>query len=163
LPVVLFDQSRELVPLRRNQPLPLLRDRPSYLTTTRDERLFVNQPQLLAPYRDAVEMIVRSHASRIGLVLGGDSWEYPVWRMLRDRAPDHPLRIEHVGFPGEPRWPLGPFLPDIVFWSGGVAPLTLEIEGRNFTRAGPPATVAVYTRLGLALDESQRACLAPFT
>jgi hypothetical protein len=150
LPVLLFDQSRELVPLWRNRPLPLQRDRPSYLTMTRDEQLFVNQPQLLAPYREAVETIGRSNASAIGLVLGGDSWEYPLWRMLRDRNPTHPVRIEHVGLPGEPAWPLGPFVPDILFWSGGVAPLTLDIDGRHFTRMGPAGTVAVYARLGLA-------------
>jgi hypothetical protein len=154
LPVVLLDQSRELVPLWRNRPLPLLRDRPSYLATSRDDRLFVNQPQLLTPYREAVEMIIGSNASRIGLVLGGDSWEYPVWRMLRDRnAGGRPLRIEHVGLRGEPRWPLGPFVPEVVFWSGEVAPATIEIEGLHFTRAGPPGPVAVYMRVGLALDE----------
>jgi hypothetical protein len=152
LPVVLLDQSRELVPLRRDRPLPLLRDRPSYLTTSRDERLFVNQPALLAPYRDAVDIIVRSNASRVGLVVGGDSWEYPVWRLLRDRNPGHPVRMEHVGLPGPARFPLGPFVPEIVFWSGEAAPPVIEIEGQEFTRAGPSGTVAVFTRIGLALS-----------
>ena len=152
LPVLLLNQARELVPLWRDRPLPLLRDRPSYLTRTAAERLFVNQPQLLGPYREAVEVIARSNAAQIGLILGGDSWEYPVWRMLRDRAPGHPVRIEHVGLPPDQRWPLGPFSPDILFWNNGEAPLTVEINGRDFTRVGPPATVAVYTRVGLALN-----------
>jgi hypothetical protein len=152
LPVLLFNQARELVPLSRNRLLPLNRDRPSYLTQTRGQKLFVNQPQLLAPYQEAVEAIVRSDASQIGLLLGGDSWEYPLWRMIRDRAPGRPLRIEHVGLAGEPGWPLGPFVPDLLFWNHGDAPLTIEIEGRQFTRLGPEGPIAVYARIGLALN-----------
>jgi hypothetical protein len=47
LPVLMFSQSSEFVPLLRNRPLPLVRDRPSYLTQSAMERLFVHQPQLL--------------------------------------------------------------------------------------------------------------------
>jgi 4-amino-4-deoxy-L-arabinose transferase-like glycosyltransferase len=154
LPDLLLNQTSELIPLERNRPLPLRRDRPSYLTQSRDERLFVSQPQMLAPYRDAVETIVRSNASQIGLMLGGDSWEYPVWRMLRDRNLDRPLRIEHVGVPADLPWPLGPFSPEIVFWSGEEAPLTVEVEGRQFMRLGPPGPVAVYRRLGVAFGSA---------
>lgn len=139
---------------RTNGLIALERERPSYLSQSRDERLFVRKPQMLAPYRQAVETIVRSNASRIGLMLGADSWEYPVWRMLRDRAPDRALRIEHVGVPADLPWPLGPFSPEIVFWSGEEAPLMLEIEGGQFLRLGPPGPVAVYRRLGLALGAS---------
>jgi hypothetical protein len=143
LPPLLFNQARELVPLSRS--------RPSYLAQTRDEKLFVDQPGLLAPYRDAVEAIVRSDGSQIGLLLGEDSWEYPLWRMIRDRSPGRPLRIEHVGLSGDAFWPLGPFVPDLLFWNHGDAPLTVEIEGREFTRIGPPGPIAVYARIGLAL------------
>ena len=31
--------------------------------------------------------------SRLGLVLGGDSWEYPLWQLLKDTKK---LRIEHI-------------------------------------------------------------------
>jgi hypothetical protein len=156
LPDLLLNQTSELISLERNRPLPLRRDRPSYLTQSRDERLFVSQPQMLAPYRDAVDTIVRSNASQIGLMLGGDSWEYPVWRMLRDRNPDRPLRIEHVSVPGDLAWPLGPFSPELVFWSSAdEAPLMIEVEGRQFMRLGPSGTVAVYRRLGLAFGAAR--------
>jgi 4-amino-4-deoxy-L-arabinose transferase-like glycosyltransferase len=149
LPVLFLNQSRELIPLSRNRPLPLLRDRPSYLSTSETERLFVNQQHLLGPYRDAVETIVRSRATQIGLVLGGDSWEYPIWRMLRDRNLGYSIRIEHVGLPSELPPPLGPFLPEALFWNNGDAPPTLEVGGREFVRAGPRGAIAVYTRAGL--------------
>jgi hypothetical protein len=150
LPVLFLNQSRELIPLFRERPLPLLRDRPSYLSTSATERLFVNQQHLLGPYRNAVETIVRSGASQIGLILGGDSWEYPIWKMLRDHKLDYSIRIEHVGLPSEAQFPLGPFLPEVLFWNNGDAPPTLRIGGRDFYRAGPPSMIAVYMRAGLA-------------
>jgi hypothetical protein len=161
LPVLFLNQSRELLPLSRNRPFPLLRDRPSYLSTSAMDRLFVNQQQLLGPYRDAVETIVRSRASQVGLILGGDSWEYPIWRMLRDRQLNYRIRIEHVAVPTDAQWPLGPFLPEVLFWNNGDAPPTLTINGRQFVRAGPPGTIAAYTRAGLASRGLFPLCVVP--
>jgi hypothetical protein len=152
LPVLMFNHSRELVPLFRDRPLLLLRDRQSYLTQSAMEQLFVNQPQLLGPYQRAIEAIASSNASQVGLILGGDSWEYPIWRMLRDRKLDHPVRIEHVDVSGNPRWPLGPLSPDVVFWNlgKGEPPPTLAVDGREFVRIGPPGMVVIYARNGFA-------------
>jgi hypothetical protein len=152
LPVLMFNQSRELVPLLRNRPLWL---RASYLTQSAMERLFVNQSQLLGPYQRAIEGIAGSNASQVGLILGGDSWEYPVWRMLRDRKLDHPVRLEHVNLSGNPRWPLAPFFPDVVFWSlgEGEPPPTLAVSGREFVRIGPPGIAVVYAPTGFAPPE----------
>jgi hypothetical protein len=144
LPVLLLNQARELVPLSRNWLLPLNRDRVSYLVQSRLERLFVNQPALLAPYQNAVEAIVKSDAAQIGLVLGGDSWEYPVWSMLRGRELRHSIRIEHVNVAGQDQWPLGPFMPKILFWNNGIAPAQLSVSGKEFVRLGPPAEIAVF-------------------
>jgi len=144
LPAILLNPARELIPLSRN--------RPSYLMQPYIERLFVNQPRLLEPYRDAVDVIVRSNASQIGLVLGVDSWEYPIWSMLGARKLDHPVRIEHVALPRASRYPLGPFVPDVLFWNEyGEAPPTFTLDGREFVRVGPPGTIAAYVRPALAL------------
>jgi len=169
LPVLMFNQLSELVPLSAavqrsaiaafrilgNRPLPLLRDRASYLAQSAMERLFVQRLPLLGPYQSAIESIARSNASQVGLILGGDSWEYPVWRMLRDCKLDHPVRIEHVDVSGNPPWPLGPFVPDVVFWSlgEGEPPPTLAVDGREFVRIGPPGVAVVYARIGFASPE----------
>jgi hypothetical protein len=151
LPFLMFNHSRQLVPLFRG------RDRPSYLTQSAMERLFFNQPELLGPYQSAIEAIARSNASQVGLILGSNSWEYPVWRMLRDRKLNHPVRIEHVNVSGTPRWPLGPFFPDVVFWSVGEGeiepPPTLAVGGREFMRIGPPDIAVVYAPTGFATPE----------
>jgi hypothetical protein len=126
------------------------------------EQLFVNRPQLLGPYRCAIHVIARSNASQVGLILGSNSWEYPVWRMLRDHKLDHPVRIEHVNVSGDPAWPLGPFVPDVVFWSVGEGepPSMLVVDGREFVRMGPPSTAVVYARKGLLRTEGIAADLA---
>ena len=143
LPFLMFNHSRELVPFR---------GRPSYLTQSAMERLFDNQPELLGPYQRAIEAIVASNGSQVGLILGGDSWEYPVWRMLRDRKL---VRIEHVNVSGNPRWPLGPFFPDVVFWSLGEGEPSprLAVDGREFVRIGPPDMAVIYASIGFARPE----------
>ena len=149
LPVLMFNPSRELVPNFRS-------NRPSYLTQSAMERLFFNQPRLLGPYQRAIEAIAGSNASQVGLILGSfQHWEYPVWRMLRDRKLDHPVRIEHVNVPGTPRWPVRPFVPDVVFWSleEGEPPPTLVVDGREFVRIGPPDMAVIYARTGFAPPE----------
>jgi hypothetical protein len=146
LPVLLFNQSRELVSFR---------GRPSYLTQSAMEQLFVNRPQLRGPYQCAIEVIARSTPSQVGLILGFDSWEYPVWRMLHDRKLHHPVRIEHVNVSGNPPWPVGPFVPDVVFWSFGEGepPPTLVVDAREFVRIGPPGMAVVYAGKGVLPTE----------
>jgi hypothetical protein len=135
LPALLFNWTRQLIPFH---------NRPSYLMQSYTERMFVNKPSLLEPYRDAVEVIVRSKASQVGLV--ADYWEYPIWSMLRARKLDYPVRIEHVGLPPAQHYPLGPFVPDVLFWYHGDAPPTVNVDGLKFVRVGPPATIAAYVR-----------------
>src|SRR5262249_59612403 len=81
LPFLMFNHSRELVPFR---------GRPSYLTQSAMERLFDNQPQLLGPYQRAIEAIVASNGSQVGLILGGGSWEDPVCGKPPERQPVPP-------------------------------------------------------------------------
>ena len=62
-------------------------------------------------------------------VLGGDSWEHPIWRMLRDCKPNHPVRIEHVNGSGNPRWPLEPGS----FGEGDPLPRSTSMGGNRAT------------------------------
>ncbi len=54
-----------------------------------DDMLFTARPELMSPYREAVDYAARHNDSQIGLVMGGDDWEYPLWRGLR-RVGDAP-------------------------------------------------------------------------
>jgi hypothetical protein len=155
VPVLIFNQTHELVPLWRTQFPSLGRDRPSYLTQTPLERLFANQLWMIEPYREAIDVIAGSNATKIGLILDKDSWEYPIWSMLRWRKGARPPRIEHVLVSGGTDWPLGPFAPEMLFWDKGEseAPETLTLNGEKFHRieqSGPivahPNRIAVFAR-----------------
>ena len=82
LPFLLLNQIRRVVPVKLGWPST---DRASYLTQSPEERLFANKPELLEPFRDAADAIVHSKASQVGLLIGSDSWEYPLWALLRVR------------------------------------------------------------------------------
>lgn len=156
LPALIFNHSRTLIPLWRAQFPSLGRDRPSYLAQTRLERLFVNQPQMLAPYQNAIEIVTRSNATQLGIMMDRDNFEYSIWRLLRDYRRTHPMRIEAVGVPGRDHWPLGPFVPDLIFRDQAPAepPPTLTIEGQTYhlihrsgALIGHPSEVAIYARV----------------
>lgn len=151
LPPLLFNQSRQLVPLVPGQPFPVGWYRPSYLAQTANTRLFANNPALRQPYEDAVNAIVHARVTQVGLLLhGGDRWEYPIWRMLRDQGGfDYPVRIEHLAAEGKAEFPLGPFQPEAVFWvHSEEAPASIMVGDRQFNRAGPSDVVAVFFPAG---------------
>jgi len=156
LPVLFLNQSRELVPLWRTMFPSLGRDRLSYLPQTRLERQFTNQPQMLEPYRDAIDVIAGSNASQIGLIMDRDNFEYPIWLMLRGRMPGRPLRIESVNVPGATFWPLGAFTPEMIFWDKETEKEdeVITVGGQDYRRiyqSGPPVAhpnrIAVYQRI----------------
>ena len=64
-------------------------------TTARTALAFANRPEMLGPYVSAAEYIKRSGVRDVGLILGGDTWEYPLWVLLDDDAGGVP-RIENV-------------------------------------------------------------------
>jgi len=81
-----------LPPLLANVSRPLL-GQDSIFTKDRISQYFTNQPELEIPYRKAMAQLPRD-CSRVGLLLGINSWEYPIW-VLRNVSGKH-LSIEHV-------------------------------------------------------------------
>ncbi len=77
-----------------NATRPLLGEA-SVFRVARLEQYFTARPELLVPYLGARERL-SSHACReVGLVLGPDDAEYPLWVVLKG-SPKPPERIEHV-------------------------------------------------------------------
>ena len=88
IPALLLNASRPLVSF---QSYP-----PSFLRQDRIEGLFANNPGEVAYYVEAVDALVEIRASQIGLLLESNRREYPIWKMLRERKLDYPVRLEHV-------------------------------------------------------------------
>lgn len=83
LPYVLKNQSRPII------------GQESIMATSRTELYFRNRPSLIEPYISSTQFVLKSQCSDIGLVLGGDDWEYPFWVLLHEND-KRTIRIEHV-------------------------------------------------------------------
>lgn len=48
---------------------------------------------------DLADLLVQSRPKRVGLVMGGDSVEYPIWYLLRERLSDRemPTIVDETG------------------------------------------------------------------
>ena len=68
----------------------------SIFTTSRIKQYFRDRPSLADPYIESAQLLSNSHCSDIGLVLGQDDLEYPLWVLLREKASEI-VRLEHVG------------------------------------------------------------------
>jgi hypothetical protein len=115
------------------------------VTTPRAAQRFRNHPGLRPAYEAAAGVVGDMGCRRVGLVLGWDGWEYPLWPLLRARL-DPGLRIEHVLVqntsrrfarpdPGAPcaLVVVEPGLGDMVTW-----------QGRAFVRRWESGPVRVY-------------------
>ena len=73
---------------------------------------FYKRPTLVQQYVPIAAAINAQGCRQIGLVLGEDDWEYPLWALLKLSRPG--LRIEHVQVGNASQhlpYPLGPFSP----------------------------------------------------
>lgn len=64
------------------------------LTDPREQQYFVNNPGYYYSYRKAAEQLSKGTCRDVGLVMGGDSWEYPLWALLDNMGGK--FRMEHV-------------------------------------------------------------------
>ena len=67
----------------------------SVLALPRPAQQFRNHPMLQPVYEAAADVLSTMGCKRVGLVLGGDDWEYPFWPLLRARFGGDPW-MEHV-------------------------------------------------------------------
>jgi len=77
-PWLLSNQSRPLVPIA-----PLSRNA-SILANDRVSQYFVKRPSLKSQYLEAVQVLNQTPCRVIGLVSGGNEWEYPLWVLLHE-------------------------------------------------------------------------------
>jgi 4-amino-4-deoxy-L-arabinose transferase-like glycosyltransferase len=77
-----------------NTTRPIL-GRDNIFTKSRMKQYFTSRPSLFEPYKEAVQIISELHGSDIGLIIGGNDWEYPLWVLLREKT-NKIIRLEHV-------------------------------------------------------------------
>ena len=112
---------------------PLLGER-SVLRTSRVDQYFPFRPDLKAEYMGAAEFLRSKECSDVGLVLGWDDFEHPLWVLLPELRMGRG-RLEHVGVTNssarleEHR---RPFTPCAVVAVSRVMFETVEIGGRSY-------------------------------
>ncbi|TVU53877.1 MAG: hypothetical protein EA414_10070 [Arthrospira sp. PLM2.Bin9] len=89
---LIFNESRPLVfnskILSENQVNNLW-------TLSRNDQYFINIPKLQAPYSESVDFILTENCKDVGLILGGDTWEYPFWVLFKQKS-DRPITLRHI-------------------------------------------------------------------
>lgn len=68
---------------------------PNIFASPPGELVFIAQPDWRGQYEAVTNTIRERGIARVGLVLGGDTWEYPVWTMLGEPEAGQ-VRIEHM-------------------------------------------------------------------
>ncbi|QSJ19644.1 glycosyltransferase family 39 protein [Nostoc sp. UHCC 0702] len=83
LPWVFFNRYRPLV------------DSNNIFNTSRTEQYFSNRPYLNNVYFGAIEFLNSKQCSDIGLTLGSDPWEYPLWIIWQQNT-QKTVKIQHI-------------------------------------------------------------------
>jgi len=88
-----------LMPLLLNPARPIIRHRPIW-SIPREKQYFADMGAWYEPYRSAVESVAATGCRRVGIHLGENDWEHPIWVMLRNRLRDG-VEIRHVAVPNQ--------------------------------------------------------------
>lgn len=77
-----------------NRYRPVL-DSNNIFKTPRVEQYFKNRPELQQPYIQAVQFLNSKQCDKVGLMMGQDTWEYPLW-MIMQQYLENEYTIRHV-------------------------------------------------------------------
>jgi hypothetical protein len=83
--------------LLQSHQKPLLDTRANVLIVPRDRQYFASNPALFDPYMQASRVLRDSGCAKVGLVLGGNDWEYPLWALTNTST--RKISFEHVKVP----------------------------------------------------------------
>lgn len=90
-----FNRIRPLLSINQ---IPVIKNwtvKENIWNTSRERLLFNNKSYLYEDYRDACISLSENNVQDIALVIGGDSWEYPLWYQLRHSMVSLP-HIQHL-------------------------------------------------------------------
>lgn len=94
----------------------------------KEERYFLSRTEEYVPYREVTDYLLENNDKEIGLLLGSDTYEYPIWKMADAD------RIEHVCVENETQiYEDKEFIPEVILViheSAGED--ILECHGKNY-------------------------------
>ena len=96
LPWVFLNRNRPLLfEVLRVKGFVLKSDFTNIFNTDRTTQMFRNRPELKDAYVGAASLLAARNCDRIGLSIGSDDWEYPLWKLLHIGSGSS-YRVEHV-------------------------------------------------------------------
>ena len=111
--IILFATSMPYV-FKNNTRRIFSNGKQTIFNTSRLEQYFRNDSSLIEPYRKAVEAALATECRDIGLYMGFNHWDYPLWIMFNEQlARGEKIRLEHlyVNQFVPKKYPLGDFQP----------------------------------------------------
>jgi len=95
--IILFAYSTPFLILNKTRSFVALRNDSILSTGGRFKSYFINRPDLYADYSAAAKIIMDEGAEEVGLCLGYDDYEYPLWVLVGRQASRGTPRFRHVG------------------------------------------------------------------
>jgi 4-amino-4-deoxy-L-arabinose transferase-like glycosyltransferase len=94
--IILFFGIFVFIPLIFNTSRPLMVSKitcqRSIWENSRDELIFNNRSEdYMKAYIHACDLIIKNTPDKVGIIIGGDSWEYPLWQYLKQHAQNIPI------------------------------------------------------------------------
>lgn len=91
---------------------------------------FTNRDYEYETYVNITQIVRENNFNEIGLKIGEDIYEYPIWKMLSDVA----IRIEHVNVENmSVQYADNSFTPDCIIWIGKVPEETVCRNGKEYS------------------------------
>ena len=123
------------IPVTENYLRPLVGER-RITQTTRMNQYFPSKAHEQAAYVDAAALLRTHNCTQVGLMIGWDEFEHPLWVLLGDLISDGG-RMSHVSVTNSSahlknRWPV--FRPCSIVSVGYPVEKTLEIDGQLFVQ-----------------------------
>ena len=118
------------------------------MAASRTELYFRVRPSLAEPYFSAAQFLSNTKCSDIGLVLGGDDWEYPFWVLL-SRDGKRTVRLEHVNVTNisqvkSNQYPFNAFTPCAIIVISDNPPTEVHIGAAAYLRRWLSTPVNVF-------------------
>ena len=117
-----------------NQTRPLLNVSLYDLNRNRDQLYYNNRPTIRDGYLDAVDVLREIKCSHIGLIISGDSYEYPLWVTL-EKSTEYEIIMRHVNVDNLSRNLHEPYyseIPCAIFTLNDKAPDEIIVEEKLF-------------------------------
>ena len=118
-------------------------------SSSRTHQYFFKRPELEGPYGAAAQAIADMQCRDVGLVIGVDDWEYPLWVLLKEKT-GADVRLRHVNVTNGSGKKLAAqggdkgFAPCAVFLLNAASENSIVVDGRIFNRHWSFGAVNVY-------------------